>query len=114
LEIASLKVALSQVRDAFVVVYSLVVVATIIPGFGNISNAIVIPYYALIPGYYATLLLRNTGTITETFLYSLAWSLAIVASVYSFTTLPGLQYIQVSIVVPVLTIVLLIFVHFRR
>ncbi len=90
MEIAGLKVAREQLRNAVVVVYSIIVMATIIPGFATVSNLIILPYFILVPGYFAALLLRNTGTLLETLFYTLAWSIGILLSVYSLQTIiPG-------------------------
>lgn len=108
MEIAGIKFALGQVRDAFLLVYSAVVAATAIPGFEHISSIIAIPYYLLVPGYLVTVLLRNNSTVIEGFFYSIAWSLAILTTVYSFQTVStGFQYLPVPIVVPALAVVLL-------
>ncbi len=115
MEIAGLRVSLLQLRNAGAVVYSLAVVATIIPVLGRLSNLIVIPYYVLVPGYFVTLLLRETDTVVERLFYSVAWSLALLASVYSVKTLtPAYQYLPINVVIPSVTIVLLAFDYFHR
>ena len=72
MEIAGIKVAAEQLRNAIVVVYSVIVIATIIPGFATVSNLIILPYFILVPGYFVALILRNTGTLLETFFYTIA------------------------------------------
>lgn len=115
MEIAGIRVALGQLRDALVIAYSVLVVATVVPGFGHVSSAIAIPYYLSAPGYYAARLLRNTPTIIEGLFYSVGWSLAIVASVYSIATLGGsFSYIPISILIPAITVVLLAYGRSRQ
>jgi hypothetical protein len=115
LEIAGIKVAAEQLRNAIVVVYSVIVIATIIPGFATVSNLIILPYFILVPGYFVTLILRNTGTLLETFFYTIAWSTAILLSVYSLETIiPGSQSLPIKLVVPALTIFLLAYDHFHK
>lgn len=113
MEVKGLKVAGEQLRNAVAVVYSLVVMATIVPGVPSISNLIVIPYYILVPGYFVTLLLRNTGIIERLF-YSIAWSVAILASVYSLGTIGDTPYLPIELIIPTLTILLLAYDHFYR
>ena len=94
MEIAGLKVAREQLRNAVAVIYSLIVMATIIPGFPTVSNPIILPYFVLVPGYFVTLLLRNTGTSwRRSSIRSLGASLFLL-SVYSFETImPGSQHL---------------------
>jgi hypothetical protein len=113
LEISGLKVAWEQVRNAVVVLYSGVVMATLIPGVSLVPNLAVLFYYFLIPGYFVTLLLRETSTILERLFYSIVWSLAIFASVYSIRSL-GYQALPTNLTIPALTVVLLAYDHFHR
>ncbi|MGD0636650.1 MAG: hypothetical protein ABSA72_01240 [Nitrososphaerales archaeon] len=115
MEIAGLRVALEQLRDAIVVVYSAIVIATFIPGFASVSNLLILPYFIIVPGYLVTLILRNTGTLLETIFYTIAWSTAILLSVYSIQTIvPGSGALPITLVVPALTIVLLAYIHFHK
>jgi len=106
LEISRLKVAWEQVRNAAVVVYSVAIMATIIPGFGHIPNPIVILYYFLVPGYFVVLLLRETGTVLDRLFYTVAWSIALFASIYAIQSV-GYLYLPTHLIVPGVTIVLL-------
>jgi len=115
LEIAGLRIALEQLRNAVVIIYSIIVIATIIPGFANVSNLIILPYFLVVPGYFVALILRNTGTLLETLFYTLAWSAAILLSVYSLQTIiPGSGSLPIKLVVPTLTVFLLAYDHFHR
>jgi hypothetical protein len=87
--------------------------ATILPGFDLISRIILIPYYLLIPGFCVTLLLRQAETIIDALFFSVAWSIAIVASVVSIEGL-GYSQLPINIVIPVLAVVILALVHYRR
>jgi hypothetical protein len=113
LEIAGLKVAWEQVRNAVVVLYSVIITATIIPGFVHVPSPIVIFYYFLVPGYFATLLLRETGTILDGLFYSVAWSLAILAAVVAIESI-GYSDLPTNLIVPAVTIVLLAYDHFHQ
>lgn len=115
MEIAGLRFALGQLRDAFLLAYCAVVAATALPGFGYIPSVIPIPFYLFVPGYLVTVLLRNTSTVIEGFFYSLAWSLAIITAVYSVQTIPtGFQFIPVAVIVPAIAVVLLGCVRLRN
>jgi uncharacterized membrane protein len=114
LEISGLKSAREQLRNAGVVLYSVAVIATIIPGLERVSSAFVIPYYAFVPGYFVALLLNEKGTLLERLFYSVAWSIAIFASLSSFTALTGYQAPTLSILIPLLTLLLLSYDHYRR
>jgi hypothetical protein len=104
------KESLRQVRTGLVVIYSLVVMVTIVLGIGQISGVILVPYYVFIPGYCIALLLREVNTITEGLFYSIAWSLAAVATVYSFGTL-GYGFLPITLVIPTLTVLVVAYDH---
>jgi len=112
LEIAGLKVVWEQARNAAVVLYSVTIMATIIPGFAHIPSPIVIFYYFLVPGYFVTLILRETGTILEKLFYSIAWSLAIIASFVAITSI-GYADLPTSVIIPAITIVLMTYDYFH-
>ena len=114
MEFAGLKIAALQLRNAAVVLYSVFIAATSIPEFGRISNALIIPYYLFIPGYFVTLVLRQGGTLLEKLFFSVAWSLAIVASVYSALSLSGGPALSESILVPLLTVLLMAYDYYRK
>jgi hypothetical protein len=113
LEIKGLKAARQQLRNAVAVIYSVVVMATIIPGFHGVSTLIVIPYFLLVPGYFVMLLFRYTG-ILERLFYSVAWSIVILTSVYSLGTIMVIQDLPLQLVIPALTIILLAYDNFHR
>ena len=115
MEIAGIRVALEQLRNAVVVVYSIIVMATIVPGFATVSNLLILPYFLFVPGYFVALILRNTNSLLETVFYTIAWSMAVLLSAYSLQTIiPGSQNLPIKLVVPALTIFLLVYVHFHR
>ncbi len=111
---AGVRVALEQLRDGIVVVYSILVMATIIPGLHIIPTLAVVPYMLVVPGFYATLVLRETETFLETMFYAVAWSVGIFVSVYSIETLSAGYLPPIDLVVPVLTFVLVAYVRYRR
>lgn len=94
------------------VLYSVVVMATIIPGFPHIPTPILILYYFVVPGYFVTLLLRETSTILDRVFYTIAWSLAIVATVYAIEQI-AYPDLPTNLAVPAFTVVLLAYDHFH-
>jgi uncharacterized membrane protein len=101
-------------REAVIVVYSLIVIATDLPAFGGIPNVVVIPYFLFIPGYCLTSLITPTDSIIEKTFYTLAWSLALAANFIAINTLrSGLPVLPIKVVVPVLTLLILAFKYFH-
>ncbi|HXW37480.1 MAG TPA: hypothetical protein VEJ36_06240 [Nitrososphaerales archaeon] len=99
-----------QLKTAGIFFYSLLVIATAAPGGGNVSAALVVPYYLIVPGYCIALLFRKEGSISDYALSSFAWSVALLASVYSLKrTFPSYYSVPTSIVVPILTLLLLVY-----
>jgi hypothetical protein len=113
LEIQGLKVALEQLRDAFVVLYSLLVVATILPGFAFFPNVLVLPYFLFVPGYFVTIIFHDTATLMEWLFYTFAWSIAIFVSVYAISTVVAGAVFPPTVIVPAVTILLMVYVHFH-
>ncbi len=113
MEVKGIRSTWSQLQNAAAVIYSVVVMATIIPGLPTLSNLIVIPYYLLVPGYFVTILLRTTGILDRLF-YSLAWSLAILASVYSLAAIGTITDVPLELVIPALTIAIMAYDYFYR
>jgi len=92
----------------------MVIMVTTLPGFGRIPNTIILPYYVVFPGYAFSLVLRQTGGIIQTVFYSLVWSLSIIGSIYSLTTVaPILTKIPLGAVIPALTVVLTIYAYYH-
>jgi hypothetical protein len=115
LEIAGLKVPFEQLRNAVALVYSLIVMASTVPGFALVPHLLLLPYFLFVPGYYVTLLIRNTDSLLEMLFYAVAWSVAILLSAYSVETiLPGSPLLPIQLVVPALTILLLAYDYFRK
>ncbi|HEV2139125.1 MAG TPA: hypothetical protein VGR53_09815 [Nitrososphaerales archaeon] len=97
-----------------ILLYSVAIMATALPGFGRIPNTIVLPYYVIFPGYAFSLVLRQSEGIIQTVFYSLVWSLAIVGSFYSLATVtPTLAKIPLSGFISTLTLVLTIYAYYH-
>ena len=98
----------AKFRSALILFYSLAMLATVLPRFSAIPHTLILPYYLLVPGYAFALVLRQAEGVTQTFFFSLVWSVVIVTSVYSFLTLapPGLNGVPLGGVIPAVTMVL--------
>lgn len=111
----SLLLSWTRVRNAVLLFYSLAIMATTLPGSSVIPHTLVLPYYLLLPGYAFSLLLGQTEGIIRTGFFSLVWSLAIVGSVYSVTTVvSNFATVPISGVVPILTIIITGYVYYHR
>jgi hypothetical protein len=112
LEIFGIGHSLRQIRTAVIFFYSLLVIATIIPGVGRISNLLVVLYYLVVPGYCITLFFRQERTIVDFLLFSFAWSVALLAFVVAMKDIfPSYYSIPTDIIVPLLTIIFLTYDH---
>ena len=98
----------AKFRSALILFYSLAMLATVLPRFSAIPHTLILPYYLLVPGYAFALVLRQAEGVTQTFFFSLVWSVVIVTSVYSFLTLapPGLNGVPLGGVIRGVTLVL--------
>jgi hypothetical protein len=113
LEVKKLKAVEDQLRNAIGLIYSVVVIATIIPGFPRITSLVVIPYFLIVPGYFVTRLIRNEG-ITARLFYSVVWSITILAAVYSLTSIQFIVFLPLQLIIPAFTIVLMTYDYSQR
>ena len=112
MEIQRLAPLFDQFRNAAIVAYSILVVATIIPGVPRVLGVLLMPYYLLVPGYCATSLLGKSRGFIEFLFFSVSWSLAIIASVVAINSL-GLASLPLNVVVPFVTVFILALIHYR-
>jgi lipopolysaccharide export LptBFGC system permease protein LptF len=88
--------------------------ASTLPGFDRI-HTLVLPYYIILPGYVISLVLRQGKGITQTVFFSLVWSVVILGSIFSLTTLaPNLSAIPLSIVIPIITVALTAYAYYHK
>ena len=86
---------------------------TVLPGLDKIPHFIVLPYYIILPGYAFTLVLRNADGIIQTLFFSFVWSVVIVGTVFSLTTLGSSSAIPLNALLPVLTVILTTYGHYH-
>jgi phosphoglycerol transferase MdoB-like AlkP superfamily enzyme len=114
LEISRVDTHLKQVRTGGIFLYSLLVIATALPGVESISSLLVVSYYIIVPGYCITLLFSQERTTAYYLFSSFAWSMAILASIVAIRDIfQPYDSIPINIVVPLLTVVLLSYDHLR-
>ena len=112
MEIQRLAPLFDQIRNAAIVAYSILVVATIIPSVHGVPGVVLMPYYLLVPGYCATTLLGKNEGFVELLFFSVCWSLAIIASIIAINSL-GLASLPLNVTVPVITVLILALMHYR-
>ncbi|MDG6902227.1 MAG: hypothetical protein JRM80_09740 [Nitrososphaerota archaeon] len=112
MEIQKLAAIYEPIRNAFVVVYSIVALSTILPEGHLVPGILVVPYYLLVPGYCAAVLMKNVDSMLGRLFFSVSWSLAIIAA---FAALNGLRIFQLPLnaAVPIVTVLLLALGHLR-
>ena len=103
-----------KIETTVVLMFSIVVMASITPTFGDISNVLVVVYYLFVPGYVmAGLLGENYGPI-QRILFSLPFGLAMVLSLFAIrqmnTSALRLPY---AVIIPALTLLLLAYRYFH-
>jgi len=104
----------TRFRNAAIFLYSMLIMATTLPGFDRIPHTIILPYFIILPGYALSMVLRQAEGIVQTFFYSLVWSVVILGSVYSLTTLSSsLSAIPLSALIPVLTVILTAYSYYH-
>ena len=114
MEIQKLDPVVRQLRLVAIVEYSLLVMATVLPGAMRFSNVVVIPYCLFVPGYSVALLLLQEGTVIDRIFYSVVWSIVIFASLYSIgTVVPGFAILPLNAVIPILTMIIIVYDHFN-
>ena len=81
---------------------------TTLPSARDLSSVLVMPYYAIVPGYCLTLLLRETAALTQRIFYSISLSLVILLTFHSLTTLDRpLSVVPVGLAAPIFALVVL-------
>jgi len=96
----------------FIVLYSLVVIASSTPRFGDISNVPVILYFIFLPGFSITLLLKEDYSLIGKGAYSIILSLAAVLTLLTIQQFASPLPFQ--IIIPSITIVITTCYYFFR
>lgn len=103
-----------KIRTGVVVLYSIAIIASIIPAFvGDVSNSIRLVYYLLVPGYVLTLYLGEDYAFLERVLLSFALSLVVVMFIFSYNQI-STTILPFALIIPVVSIVLIVMDYYRR
>jgi hypothetical protein len=107
--------AVNQIRTAIVLLYSLGIIATATPTFGDVPNIVVLVYYLFVPGYVVVLYFNEDYAILQKLLFSVLIGLAIVLVIFSLRQTTGDSFpLPYDVIIPVVTIVLILFNYNRE
>ena len=96
-------------------VYSLVVVATIIPSFGKgFLLFILITYYLLVPGYCITLLFNETFDRLQRLLFSVFSSVSVLLCLSALKQVDSTLSIPFAISLPVISIGIIVYGYYSH
>ena len=106
---------LRQLLEAAILLYSFAIIATILPESTFVPNTAVVLYYVLVPGYCISSVVRLEETTLGRAFFSVIWSLALLATASSLQSVTRSQgQIPMSLIVPAVAIVFLVYGHFHR
>lgn len=108
------KKTLEKIQLAVIVLYSLGIIASILPYFADLPNEPVILYYLFFPGYTVVLLFAEKSTVLTKLMFSLFVGMALILSLSSIRQLvAGGVPVPFNVIVPVLTILFAIVDYYR-
>jgi uncharacterized membrane protein len=111
----NLRLVVGQLADGVIVLYSLVVLASIAPSLRGVDNILLVPYFLLVPGYVLTALLYKSLRKIGRLFYTVIWGVVLVVSVSSLEGISaGYQILPPSIVIPIFTLVIFTYNHFHK
>ncbi len=94
-------------------VYSLIVLSTVIPSFGKaVIYLLLIPYYLLVPGYCITLLFGENYDRLQRLLFSIFASISVLLSLLALKGLDSSLNIPSAISLPVISIGIIVFGYY--
>ena len=99
--------------NALIVVYSALIMATVVPSFSRITGDIVPPYYLFVPGYCITSLFGGVDSLIERLFFTIAWGLATLAGVFALESLEPNITLSLNVVIPIITLVVLTYNYFH-
>ena len=104
-----------KIRTGLVVLYSLVIIASSTPAYGDISNVIVVFYFLLIPGYVVTLYLKEDYALLQRLSYSVLFGLALVLTIFAIRNETSNAFpLPFDVVIPASTILLVLLNYYRN
>ena len=100
-------------RTIVIVLYSVVVIASSTPRFGNISNLVVIVYYLLVPGYVISFYFGENHSPIERVALSVILGLTLYLVVFSFRQIIVGAYLPFDVIIPSISILLVLLDQYR-
>jgi hypothetical protein len=102
--------------SGFIVLFSLLVISSSTPRFGNISNILVILYFMFLPGLAMTLLLKESYNLVERLSFSVILSLGSVLTLLAVRQMiAGIDIsfpLPYEVIIPVITILITSYYYF--
>lgn len=107
---------MKKLLSGFIVLYSIVVIASSTPTFGDISNVPVIVYFMFLPGLAMTLLFNEGYGILEKLSFSVLLSLGAVLTLLAIRNmLAPLSFpLPFDVTIPLFTIIVTSYYYFTR
>ncbi|MGI0091321.1 MAG: hypothetical protein ACREBS_06390 [Nitrososphaerales archaeon] len=102
--------------SGFIVIYSLLVMASSTPRFGEISNVPVILYFMFLPGLAMTMLFKESYSLLERFSFSVILSLGAVLTLLAIRQViyPSNFPLPFEVIIPLITILIISYYYFVR
>jgi hypothetical protein len=106
--------AIGRLTTAVIILYSLFVVASIIPSLYFISSVPIAVYYLLVPGYCITRLMEEQYGILQRLLFSVAVGTTVILTLSAFRqTLPTVLALPFNVVIPVFALLLTLYSYYH-
>lgn len=107
---------LKKLLSAFIVLYSIGVIASSTPTFGDISNVLVIVYFMFLPGLAMTLLFKEGYGILERLSFSVILSLGAVLTLLAIRDMltPSNFPLPFNVIIPLFTIIVTSYYYFAQ
>lgn len=103
----------SSFKTAFIMICSLIVVASVIPSFYFISSVPILVYYLFFPGYSVIELLDEGYGIVQKLLFSVALGTSIALGLSSFRQTFHQISLPFNVVLPLFTMLLTLYVYYH-
>ena len=103
-----------RIQTAVAILYSLGIIASSTPAFGNISNVVVVLYYLFVPGYVVTLYLGEDYALFQRFAFSIVLGFTFVLTIAAIRNATSDAFpLPFNVIIPVGTIIFVALDYFR-
>jgi 1,4-dihydroxy-2-naphthoate octaprenyltransferase len=108
------KYLILRIGTIIAILYSIGIIASATPSFGDIPNAVVVFYYLIIPGFVITYYFNEDYALLQRIAYSIALGLTLVLIIFSIRQVTSDSFpLPYDIIIPVVTIMLTLFSFYR-